>query len=70
MKKFILAGIIITIIIGIVSVLLLGTFLAKNEKKGTESISGSPKEPSEKESMAQVRNLTIEFNEKMGLSAP
>jgi len=70
MKKFILAGIIITIIIGIVSVLLLGTFLAKNEKEGTESISGSPKEPSEKESMPQGRNLTIEFNEKMGLSAP
>lgn len=70
MKKFILAGIIITIIIGTVSVLLLGTFLAKNEKNGTESTSGSPKEPSEKESMPQGRNLTIEFDEKMGLSAP
>jgi len=65
MKKFILAGIIITIIIGTVSVLLLGTFLAKNEKEGTEFTSGSPKE-----SMPQGRNLTIEFNEKMGLSAP
>ena len=70
MKKFILAGIIIVIIIGTVSVLLLGTFLAKNEKGGTESTSGSPKESGENESMSQGRNLTIEFNEKMGLSAP
>ena len=65
MKKFILAGLIITIIIGIISALLLGTFWAKNEKEGTKSTSGSPKE-----SMPQGRNLTIEFNEKMGLSAP
>ena len=70
MNKFILIGIIIVIIIGIVSVLLLGMFLAENGKEGTGSTSGNPKEPSEKESMPQGRNLTIEFEEKMGLSTP
>ena len=70
MNKFILIGIMIVIIIGIVSVLLLGIFLAENGKEGTGSTSGNPKELSKKESIPKGRNLTIEFDEKMGFSAP
>jgi hypothetical protein len=70
MNKLILSGIIIAIIIGITSVLYTSTFLVENQNKGTKSTSGNSKESSEQESMPQGRNLTLEFDEKMGLSAP
>lgn len=70
MNKLILSGIIIAIIIGIISVLYTSTFLVENPNEGTKSTSGNSKEPSEQESMPQGRNLTLEFDEKMGLSAP
>jgi hypothetical protein len=69
MNKIILSGIIIAIIIGILSVLYTSTFLVENPNEGTES-TGNPKEPSENESMPQGRNLTLEFDEKMGFSTP
>jgi hypothetical protein len=69
MNKVILSGIIIVIIIGIVSVLYTST-LVKNANEGIESMPKSPEEASEEESIPQGRNLSIEFDEKMGLSAP
>ena len=70
MNKIIISGIIIAIIIGIVSVLYTITFLVENPNEGIESTPKSPEEVSEKESMPQGRNLSIEFDEKMSLSAP
>ena len=69
MNKFIIIGIIIAIIIGIVSVVSAGT-LIEHTKKGIKSTSGSPEKTNETETMPQGRNLSIEFDEKMGLSAP
>jgi hypothetical protein len=69
MNKVVLSGIIIVIIIGIVSVLYTST-LVENANEGIESMPKSPEEASEKESTPQGRNLSIEFDEKIGLSAP
>ena len=69
MNKFIIIGIIIVIIIGIVSVVSAGT-LIEDSKKGMKSIPESIEEGNGNESMPQGRNLSIEFDEKMGLSAP
>jgi hypothetical protein len=68
MNKVILSGIIIVIIIGIVSVLYTSTFLV--ESKGIESTPKSSEEATKSESQPQGRNLSIEFDEKIGLSAP
>lgn len=68
MNKVILSGIIIVIIIGIVSVLYTSTFLV--ESKGIESTPKSSEEATKNESQPQGRNLSIEFDEKIGLSAP
>jgi len=66
MNKVVFCGIIIVIIIGIVSVL----YTIVNTNEGIESMPKSPEEASEKESTPQGRNLSIEFDEKIGLSAP
>ncbi|HEY7367250.1 MAG TPA: hypothetical protein VH562_02170 [Nitrosopumilaceae archaeon] len=69
MNKVVLSGIIIVIIIGIVSILYTST-LVENINEGIESTPISPEETSEEESTPQGRNLSIEFDEKIGLSAP
>ena len=67
MNKVILSGIIMAIIIGIIAVLYAGNFL---ESKWTESTPKSLEEATKGESQPQGRSLSIEFDEKMGLSAP
>jgi len=67
MNKIILVGIIVSIIIGIV---LSSTFLVDITKEGIGSRPGSQEGTNEKGPMPQGRNLTIEFDEKMGFSAP
>jgi len=69
MNKFIIIGIIIAIIIGIVSVVSAGT-LIKDVKEGMKSTPESTEKANGNESMPQGRDLSIEFDEKMGLSAP
>jgi hypothetical protein len=69
MNKIVLSGIIIVIIIGIISILYTST-LVENINEGIESTPISPEETSEEESTPQGRNLSIEFDEKIGLSAP
>ena len=69
MNKFIIIGIIIAIIIGIVSVVSAGT-LIENAKDVIKSTPESPEKANGNESMPQGRNLSIEFDEKMGFSAP
>jgi hypothetical protein len=67
MNKFIIIGIIIAIIIGII--LLTSAFLGNIVKEGigsTESQEGL----NENKSEPQGRNLSIEFDEKMGFEAP
>lgn len=66
MNKFIIIGIIIAIIIGIV---LSSAFLI-DTMDGIGSTSGNQEGTNETESVPQGRNLTIEFDEKMGFSAP
>jgi len=67
MNKFIIIGIIIAIIIGIV---LSSTFLIDTTMDGIGSMPGNQEGTNETESVPQGRNLTIEFDEKMGFSAP
>jgi len=69
MNKFIIMGIIIAIIIGIVSVVSAGT-LIEDVKEGMRSTPESTEKANGNESMPQGRNLSIEFDEKMGFSAP
>ena len=69
MNKFIIIGIIIVIIIGIVSVVSAGT-LIKDAKEGMKSTPESIEEANGNESMPQGRSLSIEFDEKMGFSTP
>ena len=69
MNKFILIGIMIVIIIGIVSVVSAGT-LIKVAKEGMKSTPESTREANGNESIPQGRSLSIEFDEKMGFSAP
>ena len=69
MNKFIIIGIIVTIIIGIVSVVSAST-LIEDIKEGMKSTPESVEEANGNESMPQGRSLSIEFNEKMGFSAP
>jgi hypothetical protein len=69
MNKFIIIGIIIAIIIGIISLVSGGT-LIENLKGGMKSTPESTEKANGNESMPKGRNLTLEFNEKMGLSAP
>jgi hypothetical protein len=65
MNKFIIIGIIISIIIGIV---LSSTFLIGITMEGTGSTPGT--QEGNEESVPRGRNLSIEFDEKMGFSAP
>jgi len=69
MNKFIIIGIIIAIIIGIVSVVSAGT-LIEDLKEGMRSMPKSTEKANGNESMPQGRNLSIEFDEKMGFSVP
>jgi len=69
MNKFFIIGIIIATIIGIISIIFVGT-LIENAKEVMESTPESPEKTSENESIPQGRNLSIEFDEEMGLSAP
>jgi len=69
MNKFIIIGIIIAIIIGIVSIVSAST-LIEDVKEGIKSIPESTEKVNANQSMPQGRNLSIEFDEKMGFSAP
>jgi len=66
MKKFIIIGIISAIIIGIAIL----TILVDLTKGGIGPILGSQVGTNENQSLPQGRNLSIEFDEKMGFSAP
>jgi len=69
MNKFIIIGIIIAIIIGIVSIVSVST-LIEDVKEEMKSIPESIEKVNSNQSMPQGRNLSIEFDEKMGFSAP
>jgi len=68
MNKFIIIGIIIAIIIGIVSI--VSASMIEDVKEGIKSIPESTEKVNANQSMPQGRNLSIEFDEKMGFSAP
>ncbi len=73
MKKVVIIGIVVSgIIIGILAVLSLDSFsILEDDEIGEKSpILGIEEEETKKESKPQGRNLSIEFDEKMGLSAP
>ena len=73
MNKLVIIGIVVSgIIIGILAVLSLDSFsiLEYDEVGGESPILGIEEEETKNESKPQGRNLSIEFNEKMGLSAP
>jgi len=67
MNKVILGGLIVAIIIGII--LSVSIFLIENPNIGSVPTPTSQDEINE-ESLPQGRHLSIEFDEKMGLSAP
>jgi len=68
MNKFIIIGIIIAIIIGII--LSTSAFLVDITKEGIGTTPGSQEGTNDKESVPQGRDLSIEFDEKMGFEAP
>ncbi len=73
MNKVVIIGIILAgMILGIWAVLSLDSFsiLEDNEIGEKSPILGIEEEETKKESKPQGRNLSIEFDEKMGLSAP
>jgi len=67
MKKVILGVLIGAVIIGII--LSVSNFLIENQNTGREPTPTSQDKINE-ESVPQGRHLSIEFDEKMGLSAP
>jgi len=72
-NKVVIIGIVVSgIIIGILAVLSLDSFsiLEDDEVVGESPILEIEEEETKNESKPQGRNLSIEFNEKMGLSAP
>jgi len=72
-NKVVIIGIVVSgIIIGILAVLSLDSFsiLEDDEVGGESPILEIEEEETKNESKPQGRNLSIEFNEKMGLSAP
>jgi len=72
-NKVVIIGIVVSgIIIGILAVLSLDSFsiLEDDEVGGESPILEIEEEKTKNESKPQGRNLSIELNEKMGLSAP
>ena len=73
MKRIAIIGIISAIVIvGIVSALSIGSFSMNDGSKEvkTESASEDSEKKNEQESKPIGRNLSIELEEKMGLSTP
>jgi preprotein translocase subunit Sec63 len=67
----ILALVVSGIVIGILAILSLDSFsIIENKDNTSEPILGIEEKDSEKEQKAPGRDLSIEFDEKMGLSAP
>ena len=72
MKKVAIIGIILAVlVIGIMSVLSLGNFSIPEDNDAlSEPILDKEAEDLDPETKPPGRNLSIEFDEKMGLSAP
>jgi len=71
-KKVVIIGIVVSgIIIGILAVLSLDSFsILEDDEIGEKSPILGIEEKEKNESKPQGRNLSIELDEKMGLSAP
>ncbi len=72
MKKVVIIGMVVSgIIIGILAVLSLDSFsILEDDEIGEKSPILGIEEKEKNESKPQGRNLSIELDEKMGLSAP